>query len=58
MVKISASELAKLYSITVQTVYNWVKQGCPHGYNRKGKKLVLEFDKNDVQNWVREQRGE
>jgi phage terminase Nu1 subunit (DNA packaging protein) len=46
--KLSVIELAVHFGVSVTTVYDWVKKGCPHTIGKRGK---IVFDSDSVQKW-------
>ena len=52
MAMITAKQLSQIKGVQLQTIYNWVKNGCPHDYALKGKKMILNFDKREVELWL------
>lgn len=52
MNKLTTTQLAKHYNITILTVYNWMKRGCPSVKALKGLKSVYLFDLQEVSNWL------
>lgn len=49
--KYTIREIAEYYSVTQQTIRNWVKVGLPHIKIRN----VLRFDPEDTDRWLKEQ---
>jgi len=52
MNKLTTSQLAKHFNITILTVYNWIKRGCPSIKSVKGLKKVYLFDLQAVIKWL------
>jgi len=50
-------ELSEHYRVNIQTVYKWLKKGCPSHTYYHGQKKYREFDPAKVEEWLREGRG-
>ena len=51
MKKYNIKDIAEYYSVTQQTIRNWVKSGLPH----IKIKNVLRFDPEETDRWLKEQ---
>lgn len=50
--RLKTSQLARLHSVSVSTVGNWVRKGCPFHRIPGGDR---RFDPSEVQAWIDEQ---
>ena len=53
----TVKELADIYGVTLQTVYDWVDQGLEHTYTKRGLRIAVAFDLNKVADWIEEQKA-
>ena len=48
---VTTTELANLFKVTRQTVYNWRKDGCPVYFSNK---KTIRYDFHAVIDWLRD----
>lgn len=53
---LSVQELADKVGVTRQTVYSWIKKGCPHHFKERGLREDIELDFNAVVHWINDQK--
>jgi len=53
MNQVNRSKLAKVLGVSLTTLDNWVRNGCPH--TKQGKSVL--FNPDDVQKWLSEQKS-
>lgn len=49
-------ELALYFNITLRTINRWLERGLPHKYVYHGLRKDLDFDLEEVQNWLKSER--
>lgn len=50
-------EVSQKFEVKLQTVLNWCEKGLPHEESYKGINKVKRFDLEEVEKWIKEQRG-
>ena len=49
-------EIAEYFGVTVLTVYNWIKSGCPADNRPRGLKNQFYLDPAKVEKWIKDGR--